>query len=171
MSEQLTPPETSPSISDRDKAFLATNSPALATNEFSFAGRTFKLLNLDYNSYLEFTALLQPLAEVVVNAVVSKAGIGAPRGLNLASSDFSLSGLMKYCGKDLPHMVAICCNMSLKKEGAELVDAAWVIEHAEDPFQLAGIALKQIIQNKMIERATSFFENLLPLTKKLMSLK
>jgi hypothetical protein len=144
----------------------ATNSPALSDTSFTFGEREFKLLHLDYDSYLLFMAYLQPMLEGIAGKFAKSQGISLP-GLELPELDgaTATSALMKFCKKDLPEMCCVVCNQQAIKEKTPetMVDPQWVKDHAADPFELIGIVFKQINKNQMISRFAAFFAQILPM--------
>lgn len=132
----------------------ATNSPELAVDSFELGGREFKILDLPYDDYLKFFALLEPLLSGVAGQLTAFR-IGNVDGL-------SVKDVIKYCGQQLPEMVRLICVQTEPH-----VTTKDVKDWARSPFSLASIVLKQVAHNKMIEDVTDFFASLLPLMKAL----
>jgi hypothetical protein len=171
-------PETLPEPTQQQKLSAATNSPAFASDEerFTFGGREFVVLDLSYDNYLDFIALLQPLVDSIVSGVAGslfkKPSSDLP-GIPLQDNfNFSISSIIKYCGKDLPKLAAIVMNTEAasKEEKASLVTDAWVRKHAKSPMELVGIVMLQVNKNKMISEIGSFFVQFLPQFQKAKSL-
>lgn len=149
----------------------ATNSPALAENEFEFAGRKFKVVDLEYDYYMEFLSKIEPLINAVVGKLAGKANLGVPGIALTADSGFSVASLMSFCKKDLPDMVRIICNMQTIAETpagqhvdpSKLVTTEYVKKNAKTPWQLAQIVMLQVSQNNIISDFASFFVQVLPL--------
>lgn len=150
-------PADQPTLSQAEILRAATNDPALSTDVFILGSREFKLLDLDYDRYLEFIALLQPLLDAVVSKFAERAKVSLP-GIELyPEGGFNVSHLMKFCKQDLPEMVRIMCNMTDKT-----VTVAWVKSSARTPLHLAAIVMKQINRNRIISDFMDFFVQMLP---------
>lgn len=154
-----------PKLTNADVTAAATNSPALA-GTFTFGGRSFPVLDLDYDSYLEFMAYLQPLLEGVAGKFAKMRGITLPDGINLPSLEEGGFGMiMKFCKKDLPEMTALVCNQEAihNEQLDKKVTTAWIKKNAKTPFELVGIVMKQIDKNKMITDFANFFVQIFPM--------
>jgi hypothetical protein len=167
-----TPPTPSPekALSKAQIAAATSNSPALAPNQVKLGDRTFAILDLEYDEYLEFTSHLEPLLKSVAGMVTKRANISIP-GLEADMSEINVSFLMKFCGKALPEMAVIVLNMEERvaaesagrpTDPAKLIDIAWVKKNAKNPMVLAGIVMKQIAKNNMIMDFLDFFVQVLP---------
>jgi hypothetical protein len=147
-------------LTEREIVFAAINDPDLAADSFELAGETFKIVNLKYKSYLKFISHIQPLAGVVTKALAQQEGIP---GLDLSTMGaVTASGIMDYCGEHLPAMVALICQQTRPE-----ITAQWVEDNAFSPFQLAGIVMQQIAQNRMISDIARFFVPLLKAMKQM----
>lgn len=158
-----------PSLTKAQITAAATNSPALAPEGFNFGGRDFKLLDLSYDSYLDFTFYLQPLLEGIASKFLAAKGVSLPgieipelEGPNIANY------FLKFCRKELPEMVCIVCN---QMPGQEKVTPEWVKQYAKSPFQLAKIVMLQVSKNQMVSEFASFFGQILPLVTQMTSPK
>ncbi len=163
-----TPPEDK-TLTQEQIIRAATNSPALAEDQFVLGDRTFKIIDLQYKSYLAFMRHLQPLVKMLGELLLREDSI-LPEGLSLNIQDAPLAkifeGLLDYCGETLPEMVALICQQTDKT-----ITAEWVEEHAQSPLQLAGIAMQQVAQNNMVEDVVRFFVLLRPMQKMFSSAK
>lgn len=144
-------------IEPREIARAATNDPALSLSEFTLGDKTFKIVDLAYDDYIKFLALLQPLIEGVVNGANNTSGFDVA-GIHVASDGFTVQGILKYCSTELPEMVRIICAAADPTITVEDVKRL-----GKNPFRLAEIVLKQIAQNKMIQDFASFFQRAMPL--------
>lgn len=153
--------EKLPTLTDREKAFAATNEPSLSQSSFKLGDREFKVVFLKYNAQLAFMAHLQPLIQMMATRLTGNE-VTVP-DINLGSDGFSVSTILKYCLNDLPEMVAIICRQT-----DETVTAAWVVDVAESPFDLIAIIMRQIDTNKMVEKIARFFVSMRPLLMPLM---
>jgi hypothetical protein len=154
-----------PKLTNAQVVAAATNSPALADDTFTFGGRTFPILHLDYDSYLEFMAYLQPLLEGVASKFARAKGVSLP-GIDLPSLEEGGFGLlMKFCKKDLPEMAALVCNQQARQneKAEDKVTPEWVKKNARTPFELVAIVMKQIDKNKMISDFADFFVQIFPM--------
>lgn len=162
-----------PKLTQAEIIAAATNSSSLADTSFEYGGRTFKLLHLEYDSYLEFMAFLQPLLEGIAGKFAASQGINLP-GLSVPdlSAEVATASLMKFCKKDLPAMACIVCNQQAlhEKDESLAVTAAWVKKHAKTPFELVSIVLKQVNKNQMIKDFSDFFVQMLPMVGMVMQM-
>jgi hypothetical protein len=143
---------TGTTLTSEDIVAAATNSPALAKDSFVLNGKTYKVVDLDYDSYMEFLLLLQPLLEVVLKIY---SGSGSP--INLPST-LSIADILKNCLHNLPQMVLLICRQTDLK-----VTMKQIKQPGNTPFTLAEIVMKQIVKNNMIKEFTSFFGQIAPL--------
>ena len=166
-----------PVITEKQKAFAATNNPDLSELSFTLTENrntkdgskpkeyTFKVVHLDYDSYLIFLSKLEPILKMIASKVSQARGVSIP-GIDLYSEQVDAKKLpslmMQYCKSDLPEMVAIICNMTTEQTNIK-ADAKWVKEHSKNPFELLNIVMLQVAQNKMISDFSAFFGQLIPL--------
>lgn len=115
---------------------LAAKNESVETYEFG--GKVFKILDLPYDSYIEFLNLLTPVLE--------------PMFKSDPNSDLDIKSLVAGLGKSLPRMVFL---MMVAQD--QDVSEAWIKENAKTPYVLADIALKQVAKNKMIQEFADFF--------------
>lgn len=136
----------------------ATTSPA--SEGFNFGGRDFKLLPLDYESFLNFTLFLYPLLEGVAAKIMASKGVSLP-GIEVAELDAPniASYFLKFCRKELPEMVCIVCN----QQPGEKVTPDWIKQNAKSPIQLATIVILQVSKNQMLSEFADFFVQVLPI--------
>jgi hypothetical protein len=163
-----------PTLTKSQITAAATNSPALALEGFNFGGRDFKLLDLSYDSYLDFTFFLQPLLEGIASKFLAAKGVSLPgieipelEGPNVASY------FLKFCRQHLPQMVCIVCNQQALQDGTPEAEVTpeWVKAHAKSPFQLAKIVMMQVGKNQMISEFADFFAQILPIVTQMTSRK
>lgn len=156
--ETSTPaPQQTVTLTEREKAFAATNHPALAPDSFTLGERTFPVLFLKYKDQIRFIAELQPLLRMFGVDSLS------PEGLEDIVDKFSMSGMMQYCMEGLPAMVTLICQNS---DPSITVD--YVLAAAQSPFQLCGIIMQQIAVNNMLNDIAAFFRSLRPMKMMLM---
>lgn len=151
----------------------ATETSAAGEGEFTFGGRKFQVVSLKYRQYLQFIGHLRPILELVggklkssINdAISNKARVGLPGIALQALSEIEPSLLFRFCADELPIMVELVCNMKAIRDEQfdDLVTAKWVEDHAETPFELVDIILKQVHKNNMIAQFADFFVQVLPL--------
>jgi hypothetical protein len=149
-------PQNLPTLTDHDKAFAATNDPALSPQTFTLGGREFKMLFLKYKSQLQFMSHLQPLLKMMATSL-GQTEVTVPE-LNLGTSGVSFENMISFCANEFPQMVALICQQTDKT-----ITAAWVEDVAESPVQLLFIIMKQVAVNKMVEHIASFFVSIRPL--------
>jgi hypothetical protein len=65
-------------------------------------------------------------------------------------------------------MAAIVCNMQAvaTKKPEHEVTAEWVMDNAQDPYELLDVVIAQVNKNNMIVRFASFFLQMLPLIQR-----
>lgn len=143
---------TKPAVTQLDIVRAATNDPALAKDTATLGDRTFPLVDLPYDDYIRFLALLQPLLETLTSQLARTAGIGT--GL---ASILSPNALVKYCAESLPEMVCIICEQT-----DPTITVSEVKRLGKTPFALATIVLLQVQQNRIIADITDFFVQILP---------
>jgi hypothetical protein len=139
-------------LSNTDIARAATNNAELAKEYFYLGDRVFKIVDLDYDSYIQFLALLQPVLEVVAKQVAGVRGMAFGGGLDAAE-------LVSSCAKSLPQMVALIARQTDPTITTEDVKKI----PGQNPFKLAKIVLKQVEQNRIIGDIADFFGQILPL--------
>ncbi len=175
--EEVSAPVVDVVLTNEQKVAAATNNPVLAEYEFSLGDRAFKVVDLDYNFYIEFLSKLQPLLEAVMGKLAGNSGLSIP-GV-ASSAELSVSSIMLFCKGDLPEMVSIVCNMqeyaqaNLEKRDVNknnLVDSAWVRANGKNPFVLSNIVMSQVGKNNIIaDFATFFVQTVLPIARPLMT--
>lgn len=160
-------PTPAPALTEQDIAFGATNDPALSQEEFQLNGKTYKYVHLSYDYYLEFMLKIKPLLAAVVGTVAAKdhSTVTLP-GIELAANP--LSGIVQFCGTEIPDMVRIVINNSLEADDRpnERVTIAEIKKtRGTTPMQLANIVMGQVVFNNMITEFGSFFVQAMPLLK------
>lgn len=147
-------------LSEKEVARAVSNDPALSDRAFVLGDREFKIVDLDYDSYVTFIAYLQPLAEAIFGGFLSaQMGGDYSDTINVAPS-----AILKYCRSSLPEMACIVCRKT-----DENITVEEVKRLAKTPFALAAVVLKQIEQNNMIKDFADFFGSMVPLMKKAMA--
>lgn len=151
-----------PALSTTELAAAATNSPELSKDEFRLGEKTFKIVDLKYDSYVKFLTLFKPILSGIASGMASKGGLPIP-GIELPNEGQIFDHLITFGLTDLPEMVRITCNQT-----DPTVTVEQVKEWGGDPFTLCAIVMKQIARNNMIARFASFFVQALPLMKAVM---
>jgi len=139
-----------PSLSQEDLVRAATNSPSLAKNTVILGDRTFPIVDLPYDAFIRFLALLQPLLEVFASKITG--------GLTSSTGGFTASSIVTYLADSLPELALICVEQTDPTMTVQKVK-----EMGRTPFALANIVIKQIEANKIIGEISDFFVTLLPL--------
>lgn len=158
-----TPATETPSLSTKEMAAAAINSPELSADEFRLGERTFKIIDLKYDAYVKFLTLFKPVLAGIASGMASQQGMPIP-GIELPNEGQIFDHLVTFGLTDLPEMTRIICNQTDTSVTTEQVK-----EWAGDPFTLCAIVMKQIARNNMIARFASFFGQALPLMKMVMS--
>jgi hypothetical protein len=140
--------ETEKTLTEREVIRAATNDPSLSDRTVTLGGRTFKVVDLEYDNYLKFLALLQPLLESVASKVASMRGIT----IENSSGTMNVSGMISYCGQSLPEMVRIVLSATEPDITIEEVK-----QLGKTPFKMAEIVLAQVDQNNIIKDISDFF--------------
>lgn len=134
-----------------------TNNPSLSLEEFSLGDRTFKIVDLSYDSYVDFLTLLSPLIEAVFGSVASAANMN---GIKLDASALSVSTVIKHCAKTLPDLVLLVCKQTQRDITVDEVKLL-----GKTPLVLGAIVLKQLQKNNIIKDFADFFAQALPVLK------
>jgi hypothetical protein len=127
--------------------------------------KTFEMMDLDYDAYIEFCELARPIISECYNAFnVSNEGGELKLGFDPMSLDFG--AILKLAGKELPKMAWLCCKMS---EPKIKIDEVKRLGHR--PQALLEVVLMQIKHNQIVQEFADFFprlgkaiEELLPTT-------
>lgn len=151
-----------PSLTDKDILQGAVNSPALAADEFQLGDRTFKVLDLGYDDYVQFLFFVKPIFEALGKAV-TLSPTQVP-DIDLGAGILSITNIMDFCLKDLPEMCRIVCAQTAPEITVTEVKAL-----ARNPMKMTEVVLKQIVRNNMIKDFTSFFHQILALMPKKMT--
>lgn len=131
--------ENKATVTPMQMALAAKND---STETFEFGGRTFKLLDLQYDSYIEFMEHMAPFIELVMSPGASGHAV-------------SVTEFVKFAGKSLPRMAVLMLN------GQDpTVTEEWVKANTKNPYTLAELVLQQVVKNKMIEDFAGFFVSL-----------
>src|SRR6185436_10259233 len=94
-------------ITQEVKVQAALNVPELAQMGFKMGDKEYPILDLPYDDYIQFLALLQPFLEAFTGQLAKAAGLGDNSGAATATS------LIKYCAETLPEMVQIIARQSV----------------------------------------------------------
>lgn len=143
-------------LTPQDIARAIGNDAAQATRFIKLGERTFPVLDLEYDDYVTYMALMEPLLQAVVTAVASRVGVEF-------GSEISPQSIIKHCAKVLPEMVRLSCKASDPDITVEEVKRL-----GKTPFVLAAAALQQIVQNNMVKDFQDFFGQIAPLMKETM---
>lgn len=149
--------QVTPAPSEREVIFAATNEPTLSPDEFKLGPKTFKVMNLRYDDYIQFLGYLRPFLEGIGQALVASKGIQVP-SISIEGPSLNIDALFNFCLRDLPDMARIVCSQT-----DESVTVEQVKEWAGEPFTLCEIVLRQVARNNMIGQFASFFGQLLPI--------
>jgi len=110
-------------------------------------------VDLPYDSYLKFLALLQPLFQAFASRFTGKTGLSF--GASMAPVE-----LVTTCAEVLPELACIVC---------EQTDPLITVEEVKklgNPLKLASLVVTQIKFNRMIQDIADFFVQILPLMEK-----
>jgi len=141
-------------LPEKEVLRAATNSPTLSDDSFVFAGKTYKIVDLSYDSYITFVSLLKPILEGIFSKV---APASIAKSMELPQN-IDIYKLLGYCTDQLPELVRIILAQTEPN-----VTLGFVKENHKSPFNLATIVMKQIIRNGIIKDFTDFFEQAAPL--------
>jgi hypothetical protein len=129
-------------LTDMPKATIVMAVKNDSEEEYEFGGKKFKLLDLSYDSYIEFLLLLTPLIEQIFDQE--------------PNSKTDVRALIAGLGKSLPRMV----YLMLYPQDPEVTEE-WIKEKAKTPYVLVEIAMKQVTKNKMIAEFADFFVSMM----------
>lgn len=144
-------------ITEEDKYKAATNSGygtfKLGKNPDG-TDREFEIKDLEYDDYLEFCRMAQPIIKAVANAIEPRIEDGRiTTQLNPSAVDFDL--LIGLAGKELVKMAWICC-----KQSAPEIKERDVKKLGRRPHALLDIVLQQIQQNGLVQEFVDFFQQM-----------
>jgi hypothetical protein len=156
MADKITP------IKPTDVSRAIVNSPVA---EFTLGDRTFRLVDLPYDDYLLFASHLTPLLEVVFGSLAGVMDVNVT-----PKTSITAASVIEYAGSSLPELVRIVCSQTDPDISIGEIKKMSLQGSPKGPFKLAEIVLKQIEQNKIINDFASFFGQMLPLMKNVLSL-
>jgi hypothetical protein len=121
------------------------------TNPKTKESREFELMDLDYDSYIEFMDLARPIITSVYNSfALENSGGEIKLGFDPMGLDFQ--ELLKLSGNELPKMAWLCCRMSDPK-----IKIADVKRLGHRPHLLLEVVLMQIKHNQIVQEFADFF--------------
>lgn len=130
------------------------NTPELSQHAITLNGRTFKVIDLEYDSYMKFTLFLKPL----FNEILSKAKSAQESGntsVGFSIADINLDKVFGMFEETLPQMALIVLQAT---------EPSMTLEECKNicktPFKMLEVVLLQISKNNIIEDFTSFFPQL-----------
>jgi hypothetical protein len=143
--------DTTRQLTEEDKYKAATNS---GYGTFTLGTREFEIKDLEYDDYLEFCRMAQPIIKAVANAVEPKIEGGRiSTQLNPAGIDFDV--LIELAGKQLVKMAMICCRQSEPK-----ITEKEVKKLGRRPQNLLEVVLLQIHHNGLVQEFVDFFQRM-----------
>lgn len=134
-------------ITPEELVRAAINLPA---DQFKLGDRTFNIVDLPYDDYLEFTTNLAPFIEKVSSSLLSKFNVPNPD--LVTTPEFNTSSIIASIGHNLPKLVQIICRQT-----DPFITTDDIKELAKKPTALIEPVIKQIKQNDMINDLASFF--------------
>jgi hypothetical protein len=141
-------------LTTSDIARALRNEPAgtfTLSNPRTGESKTFDLLDLDYDSYIEFCDLARPIIGAVSGALSMNSDGGEVKlGFDPLGLDFG--ELLKLAGKELPRMVWLCCKLSDPKIKVDDIKRL-----AHRPHVLLEVVLMQIKHNGIVQEFADFF--------------
>lgn len=157
MAKKKASSKETPSLSQKDIVRAVTNDPSLSSDEFKLGDRTFKVVDLGYDDYLKFMVAMKPLLSGIAAGMSKAKGVSVP-GIDLPETSATEMKILEFCQDELPEMVRIVCAQTDPD-----ITVAEIKKLGKTPFNLAPIALKQMVRNNIISQFTSFFGQILPL--------
>lgn len=151
--------DTTNKLTEREIIRAATNDAALSDRTFQLGDREFKVVDLDYDNYLKFLTLMQPLLEAVAGTIASHRGVA----LATTGEKISVGALIGYCSTQLPEMARIVCSATDPD-----INISEIKKLAKTPFKLAEVVITQIEQNNIIRDISDFFAQSLRLLQAVM---
>lgn len=133
-------------LTEKQVVAAATNAPELSEDEVLLGDRVVKVVDLPYDDYVTFLAYLQPAVEAFA------AKLGEAAGVELRGSALPVGDIIRHCCDALPQMALLVCKQTNPEMTIEEVKAL-----GKTPFRLAGVVLKQVEHNKMIQEIGDFF--------------
>lgn len=136
-------------LTEQQIVAAATNDPDFSAVEVEFGGKTYKLIDMAYDDYIKFLALLRPFLEALASRV---------SGTN---PDINVSDLITHCGEAIPKMAYLAL-----KQVDEDITVEYIKQVGKTPFRIAPVVLKQVEKNNIIQDVADFFVQILPMMKK-----
>lgn len=135
--------------------------------KFILGDRVFDLKDLEYDDYVLFIKLSQPIVESIVG-VIQPVIMQAKDGKMISDLDLDLSGIdvqviADLAGYNLPLMTHLCCKQSDPRVTIDDVKKLSMIKNSSGvrgPLQMAEVIMKQVVHNQMIEEFVNFFPRL-----------
>jgi len=125
----------------------ALNDPEFSEHEVEFGGVKYKLVDLPYEDYVKFLALLQPFLEAMISKVM-----GGNKSVE------SVGDLITHCADAIPQMA----HLALRQVDPDMT-VSRIKEIGKTPFRIAPVVIKQIENNNVIKDISDFFVQILPL--------
>jgi len=144
-------------ITEAEKMRAAINSPALSDDEFQLGDKTYKIVDLSYDSYIEFCALLKPVLVGLFSELAPSNMADVITQLTQLEKTNVLQ-LLDYCVDKLPEMVRI-----IVAQTDPSITAKEVKERGKNPFTLARIVMRQMARNHIIKDFADFFVQIAPM--------
>ena len=130
------------------------NTPELSQHSIDLNGRTFKIIDLEYDAYMKFTLYLKPLF-VEILSKAKEAQAGGQGTVAFSMTDINLDKIFGMFEDTLPQMALI---VLLATEPTTTLSECKSI--CKTPFKMLELVLMQITKNNIIEDFTSFFPQL-----------
>jgi len=130
------------------------NIPELSQHSIELSGRTFKIVDLEYDSYMKFTLFLKPLFNEILSKA-KEAQEGGKTTIGFSISDIDLDKVFGMFESTLPQMTLIVLAAT---EPTITIDECKQL--CKTPFKMLEVVLMQISKNNIIEDFTSFFPQL-----------
>lgn len=131
--------QTSESVTNLSQTDIVMAAKNDSIDSFEFGGVQYKVLDLEYDAYIEFVEYLAPFFEALISS-------------STGSTNFDISQFIKFAAHGLPRMVYLMTH----KQNPEITEAE-IKKIAKNPYALAQVAIRQVVKNKMIEEFSSFF--------------
>lgn len=130
------------------------NSPELSEHSIILQGRTFKIIDLEYDAYMKFTLYLKPIFKEILSKAAEAQSSGKS-AINFTLEDFNIDRIFEIFGSTLPDMALLCLQAT---EPSMTVEECKRL--CKTPFKMLEIVLLQISKNNIIQDFTSFFPHL-----------
>lgn len=148
-----------PILTEKEIMEGVTNNQIFNPDEVVLNNKIYKIKHLEYDDFTVFTSYFEPMVRKVLvglNNVKNTSEKGETKKISIA--DLDVIDLIKSCGDNLPYMGQIILKQT---------DPNITLEETKkvcgDPFTICELVLLQMNKNRMVEKFSTFFPQLMSL--------